>query len=261
MKQAIEKSIIKSYRKEIWTPFVRAIKTFNLIDEGDKIAVCLSGGKDSFLLAKCMQELNKYSIYKFELVFLVMDPGFDEKTLASIKKLAKDLDVSFKLFHNDIFAMVKNEKKACYLCAKKRRGYLYAYAQEMGCNKIALGHHFDDVVETIFMNIFYNGRHQTMMPKVRSQNFENITLIRPLYFVAEKNIIRWQKHFNLAFLNCACDTIVKKPSKREAAKKIIKSLEKENPDVKINLYNASKNVNLDALIGYKKENIYHYFDY
>ena len=259
MKNSVERSIIKTYRKTIWKNFVKAIKTYELIVENDAIAVCMSGGKDSFLLAKCLQELQRHHQVKFSLKFLVMDPGYDKNVRAEIIKTAEILKVPIQIFTTDIFAQVKGNKNACYLCAKKRRGYLYYFAKQLNCNKIALGHHFDDVIETILLNIFYNGQHQTMMPKVWSNNFENIELIRPLYFVEEQAIIKWVNYNKLSFINCACSNIQKADSKRLEMKNLIKQLSDQNIDIKKNIFQSSENVNLDALIGYKKHTISHNF--
>lgn len=256
----IEKSIIKKYRKEIWSKFVTAIKEYELIKEGDKIAVCISGGKDSMLLAKCMQELQRHGVYKFELEFIVMDPGYYIDNLNLIKENAELLNIPITIFNTDIFEVVSvhGAKEPCYLCARMRRGHLYAKAKELGCNKIALGHHFDDVIETIMMNILYNGSHQTMLPKLKSQNFEDIELIRPLYFVEEESIKKWRNYNELKFMNCGCMiTVCSSSTKRGEIKKMIKELDKVNPYIKKNIFKSSENVNLDALLGYKKNKISH----
>lgn len=259
MNQNIEKSIIKTYRKEIWSKFVKAVKTYNLINEGDKIAVCISGGKDSFLLAKCMQELQRHGVFKFDLFFMTMDPGYDKKVVNNIKQNCQKLNIAINVFKTPIFKMIKGEKNSCYLCAKKRRGYLYDYAKQNGCNKIALGHHFDDVIETILLNILYSGIHQTMMPKVFSKNFEKIELIRPLYLIDEKDIIRWQQYHKLDFIDCACDMIKKIDSKRETVRKLITELMQDNKYVRKSIFKASENVNLNALLGYTKNTNSHNF--
>ncbi len=250
---SIEKSIIKKYRKEIWSKFIKSIKQYDLIKENDKIAVCLSGGKDSMLMAKCFQELKSHNVLPFEIEFLLMDPGYQKKELEKIKKTAKHLNLNLHIFQTNIFTEIDQTKNACYLCAKKRRGYLYYQAKKLGCNKIALGHHLDDVAETILLNLFYNGQMQTMPPKLKSKNFENIELIRPMYLIEEKDILKWQKTHQLTFCDCACQVAKKQTdSKRYEMKQLIIKLEKTNPKIKKNLLKATENVNLDALLGYKK---------
>jgi len=202
----IEKSIIKKFRKDIWRKFTKAVTDYELIRDNDKIAVCISGGKDSFLMAKCFQEIQKHGKINFELIFLVMDPGYDSLILKKIKENAQLLNIPIQIFQTNIFESVQvmKCKSPCYMCARMRRGYLYAEAKKNGCNKIALGHHFDDVIETILLSMFYNGQISTMLPKLRSQNYEGLELIRPLYLVKEESIITWQKYNNLEFINCAC---------------------------------------------------------
>ena len=203
--EVIERSIIKTYRKEIWARFVKGVKEFNLIEDGDKVAVCISGGKDSFLLAKCMQELKRHGKINFEMIFLCMNPGYNEKNLELIKSNAKLMNIELHIFNSDIFEVVdKQIVSPCYLCARMRRGHLYSKAKELGCNKIALGHHFDDVVETILLSMLYASEYKTMMPKLHSDNFENMELIRPMYYIREYDILRFVKSNNLHFLNCAC---------------------------------------------------------
>lgn len=261
----IERSIIKRFRKEIFGPFIRAIKTYDMIAPGDKIAVCISGGKDSMLLAKCMQEILRHGQMQFELVFLVMNPGYNDKNYQKIKENAEKLNVPITVFETQIFDAVKEIKDSpCYLCARMRRGYLYSKAKELGCNKIALGHHFDDVIETILMSILYGAEMKTMMPKVISQNFENMELIRPLYFVKEEFIIKWAKYNNLDFIRCACRFTEKletdeMSSKRLEMKKLIAELRKVYENVDINIMQSAHNVNLDTLIGYKKDGINYEF--
>ncbi|MDR1567315.1 MAG: hypothetical protein LBS33_01305 [Streptococcaceae bacterium] len=271
--QAIERSIIKTYRKDIWTKFVKAINDFEMLASGDKIAVCLSGGKDSMLLAKCFQELKRHGKIDFDLVFLVMDPGYNEVNLQAIKESAKLLGVPITLFKANIFDYVYGLKAGspCYLCAKMRRGHLYQKAQALGCNKIALGHHYDDVLETILLNLFYAGEVKTMMPKLHAQNFEGIELIRPLYYVREKDIKRWRDYHKLNFINCACrfteevgcgiDGTSANPnkSKRAIMKQLLKDLSKDNPYLEQSLFKSVANINLDAVIGYKKGNTTHTF--
>ncbi len=258
-KEDIERSIITKFRKTIWRPFTKAVREYELIEENDKIAVCISGGKDSMLLAKCMEELQKHGSKKFELVYLVMNPGYNEENKAKIIKNAKTLGIEIKIVDSDIFEVADKyaEKSPCYLCARMRRGFLYARAKELGCNKIALGHHFDDVIETILLSILYGGEYKSMMPKLKSTNFEGLELIRPLYLVREKDIIAWTKYNNLSFINCACRVTSKdstKDSKRLEIKNLIKSMEEKNKNVAYNIFKSSENVNIDTVIATKKAN-------
>jgi len=255
----VEKSIIKTYRKKIWSKFIRAIKDYDLIEENDKIAVCMSGGKDSFLLAKCMQELQRHGIYKFELEFIIMNPGYTEETLNKIKENLNLLKIEAHIFETPVFKIADNADSPCYLCAKMRRGYLYDYASKLGCNKIALGHHMDDVIETILLNLLYNGTYSSMMPKLKSDNFENIELIRPLYLVREEDIIKFQKYNELDFIDCACSVTKKQSGKRNEMKTLIKELEKYNKDAAKSIFTSTKNVNLNTIISYQKDRIYHNF--
>lgn len=253
----VERSIITTYRKTIWKPFVAAVKEFELIKEGDKIAVCMSGGKDSMLLAKCMQELQTHGHTKFELIFLVMDPGYNELNRQAIYKNAELLNIPVNVFNTNIFDYVASLKEGspCYLCARMRRGHLYSKAKELGCNKIALGHHFNDVVETTLMSMLYNGQFKTMMPKLHSENFEGLELIRPLFKVKEAAIINWKNYNNLNFINCACrftescDISESGGSKRKEMKNLIKMLDEINPIFSENILKSLYNVNLDAVIG------------
>ena len=241
----IDKSIIQKFRSKIYKKFVHAIKDFELINENDKICCCISGGKDSFLLAKCMQELQIHSKYHFDLKFIVMDPGYKKEKVKQIKENLNKLGIPAVI----------------YKSARKRRGSLYAKAKELGCNKIALGHHFDDVIETILLNILYAGEYKTMMPKLKSKNFEGMELIRPLYYIKEEDIISWTKYNNLNFLDCACNVTKKSLGKRKEIKQLIKDLRKINKNVDINILNSSRNINLDAVIGYKSKNIkYNFLD-
>lgn len=260
--QLVEQSIHKTYRKKIWHPFIAGVKKYQLIQENDKIAVCISGGKDSMLLAKLMQELQKHSDFPFEVRFLVMDPGYTEKNLNQILNNAKMLNIPVEVFTSDIFSVVDNDSKGkypCYLCARMRRGYLYKYAQQMGCNKIALGHHFSDVVETTLMGMLWGGQVQGMLPKLHSKNFPGMELIRPMYCVHEKDIINWRDYNGLEFLNCACKVTEKvelqgcETSKRAETKQLIKELKKTNPNVEHSIFNSIHNVCLDMMIGYKKD--------
>jgi len=254
----IENSITLEYGDKIWKKVLSGIEEYKLINQGDKIAVCISGGKDSMILAKCMQLLVKKGIYNFEAVFMVMDPGYNPKNREMIENNAKILNVPIKIFNSNIFEVVHEViESPCYLCARMRRGYLYKNAKDLGCNKIALGHHFDDVIETILMGMLYNGQIQSMMPKLHSSNFEGMELIRPLYKVKEKDIISWKDYNNLKFIQCACrftennhNTVVLS-SKRQEMKELIKKL---TADSKIddNIFNSMYNLNLDEIIGYKK---------
>ena len=254
----VQKSIIKKFRRKIWSKFVKVIKEYDLINEGDKIAVCISGGKDSFLLAKCMEELKRHGQFKFDLEFICMDPGYKSENLIKIKENAKIMGIDLKIFNSDIFKVVENNcpESPCYLCARMRRGFLYDVAKKLGCNKIALGHHFNDVIETIMLNMIYTGQFSSMPPKLYSDNFENIELIRPLYYVKEENIIDWAKYNNLSFINCACKLTKEKEknSKRYLIKNLIHDLKKINKDVDWCIYKSSCNVNLDTIIGYKTRN-------
>lgn len=251
----IERSIIKRFRKEIFRPFVRAINEFNLIEENDKIAVCISGGKDSFLLAKCLEELRRHGKIHFDLEFILMDPGYHEEDMNLIRENARKLNLDIKYFDYNIFDQIKNAPSPCYLCARKRRGALYNKAQELGCNKIALGHHFDDVVETILMSMIFNGEFKTMMPILDSTNFEGMKLIRPLYYVRESDIISFTKYNNLNFINCACDVTRKSSGKRKEMKNLINTLKTYYEKADINIMNSTYNVNLNTIISYiDKEN-------
>ena len=260
--RVIEQSIIKQFRKSIWRPFTRALNDYELIREGDRIAVCISGGKDSMLLAKCMQEIKRHGKMNFELEFLVMDPGYHPENRKLIEENAEKLNIPIHIFDSDIFNIVVDvEQSPCYLCARMRRGYLYAHAKELGCNKIALGHHFDDAIETILMSVLYGGQFNTMMPKLWSTNFPGMELIRPLYLVKEEAILAWKDFNGLRFLQCACrftEQIAKEKneeegvhsSKRQEVKELIRELKKINPYVDTNIFRSAENVNLDACIGY-----------
>lgn len=263
----IERSIIKKYRKEIWSKFVKAVQDYELIKENDKIMVCISGGKDSFLLAKCVQELQRHGKVNFDAHYVVMDPGYNDYNRDFIIDNAKVLNVPIKMFESDIFDVVANidSKSPCYLCARMRRGYLYNKAQELGCNKIALGHHFDDVIETTLLSMFYGSEIKTMMPKLHSDNFKGIELIRPLYLVKEDSIISWRKSNELAFINCACrftegcSLINDGTSKRKEMKELIKNLRKINKDIDYNIFKSLDNINLNCVLGTKKDGIYKSF--
>jgi len=262
----IERSIIKTYRKDIWAKFVKAVTDYELIKENDKIMVCISGGKDSFLLAKCMQELQRHGKFPFEIKYVVMNPGYNDKNLEMIKKNAEILNVDIEIFKSDIFDIVKDiEKSPCYLCARMRRGFLYNKAQELGCNKIALGHHFDDVIETTLLSMFYGSEIKTMMPKLHSDNYKGIELIRPLYLVKEDTVKAWMKFNDLKFINCACRFTEKcsieddHSSKRLEIKNLIKELKKTNKNIDYNIFKSVDNINLDCILGYTKNRQKHSF--
>lgn len=264
----IEQSIIKKYRKHIWRRFVKGVQTYDLIQPGDKIAVCISGGKDSMLLAKLLQELKRHGKFYFDLVFLSMDPGYNQKNREKNEENAKILGIPLQTFESDIFEVVSGiEKSPCYLCARMRRGFLYAKAKELGCNKIALGHHYDDVVETILLGMMYGSQIQTMMPKLHSTNFEGMELIRPMYLVEEKYIIQWSEYNHLSFIQCACRFTeemeekgeVEHTSKREEMKNLLKYMETMNPHVKQNIFKSVENIKLPMIIAYDDDNGKHHF--
>lgn len=262
----IERSIIKKYRKEIWSKFVKAVIEYELIKENDNIMVCISGGKDSFLLAKCMQELQRHGKYKFDVHYVVMDPGYNEVNKLLIIQNAKILNIPIEIFNSDIFEVVSkfDLKDSCYMCAKMRRGFLYSKAKELGCNKIALGHHFDDVIETTLLSMLYGSEIKTMMPKLHSDNFSGLELIRPLYLVKEEAIIAWKNFNDLTFLNCACrftekSAINESDSKRKEMKELIKYLKTKNKDIDFNIFKALDNVNLNCVLGTKKDKEYKSF--
>ena len=262
-----ERSIIKKYRKDIWSKFVKAVQEYELIHEGDNIMVCISGGKDSFLLAKCVQELQKHGKFPFDVHYVVMDPGYNEYNKDFILDNAKLLNVPIEMFESDIFDVVASvdSKSPCYLCARMRRGYLYSKAKELGCNKIALGHHFDDVIETTLLSMFYGSEIKTMMPKLHSDNFEGIELIRPLYLVKEEDIISWKNFNELTFINCACrftegcSLINDGSSKRKEIKELIKKLRKINKNIDHNIFKSMDNVNLNCVLGTKTNGVYKSF--
>ena len=264
----VELSLRKKFKKNIWSKFAKAITTYELVKPGDRIAVCISGGKDSMLMAKCFQELKLHNKFEFEVKFLVMDPGYSPENRKVIEENAKSLGIPITIFESDIFESVFNvEKSPCYLCARMRRGHLYHYAQELGCNKIALGHHYDDVIETILMGMLYGAQVQTMMPKLHSTNFEGMELIRPLYLVREDDIKAWRDYNGLHFIQCACkftDTCTtcnneENLSKRVEVKELIQRLKKVNPYVESNIFRSVENVNLDTVIAYKQHGVRHHF--
>lgn len=263
----IEKSIRKKFHKTIWSRFVTAIKDYRLIQEGDRIAVCISGGKDSMLMAKLFQELQRHRGIPFEVKFLVMDPGYVAENRQLIESNAARMNIALNIFETNIFnAVVNIEKSPCYLCARMRRGHLYKNAQDLGCNKIALGHHFDDVIETILMGMLYGGQVQTMMPKLHSTNFPGMQLIRPLYLIREADILHWRDYNNLSFLQCACRFTEKSASENYAAlskrleiKRLIQQLRATNPYIESNIFRSVENVTLETVIAYKKNGVTHHF--
>ncbi|MDD3067277.1 MAG: ATP-binding protein [Acholeplasmataceae bacterium] len=251
----IEKSLTKTYRKDIFRPFVQAINEYELVEPGDKIAVAISGGKDSLILAKLFQELKKHNKIPFELVFLSMDPGFLQVNRELLEENCKYLNIPLEIRESDIFDVLGKIAKdqPCYMCARMRRGFLYKAATDLGCNKLALGHHFDDVIETTLLNIFYNGTFKTMVPKIQAENFENIELIRPLMFVKEKDIIRWTKYSGIQSMNCGCTVAAEKTSsKRREIKKLIETLSKDYPKIGETIFSSATNVNLEAILGYQQ---------
>nr|WP_297704976.1 ATP-binding protein [uncultured Butyrivibrio sp.] len=264
--QEIERSIIKKFRKEIWSQFTKAINTYQLIEEGDKIAVCISGGKDSMLLAKLFQELSRHGIHNFEVVYLVMNPGYNDENYENIIRNAQLMQIPITVFDSQIFNITDRiEGSPCYPCARMRRGALYSKAKELGCNKIALGHHYDDVIETILMGMMYGGQIQTMMPKLHSTNFEGMELIRPLYLVREEDIIHWMNYNELKFIRCACRLTEKlekegnlkndsSTSKRAETKALIKKLREKSSYIEANIFKSVENIHLNAIICYKDKN-------
>ena len=264
----IERSINKKFHKGIWSKFTSAINDYQLVEEGDNIAVCISGGKDSMLMAKCFQELKLHDKFDFDVKFLVMDPGYSPRNRQVIEENARILNIPITVFESDIFESVYNiEKSPCYLCARMRRGYLYNFAKELGCNKIALGHHYDDVIETILMGMLYGAQIQTMMPKLHSTNFEGMELIRPLYLIREDDIKAWRDYNDLRFIQCACkftDTCTtcnneENQSKRVEIKQLIAEIKKKNPYVEAHIFKSVENVNIETVIAYKKDGVKHHF--
>ena len=265
----VERSIIKTYRKTIWSKFTKAVRDYELVQEGDRIAVCISGGKDSMLMAKCFQELHRYSDIHFDVKFVVMDPGYSPENRQIIEDNARKLNIPIEVFETDIFENVFHiEKNPCYICARMRRGYLYNYAKNLGCNKIALGHHYDDVIETILMSMLYGAQIQTMMPKLHSNHFEGMEVIRPLYLIREDDIKAWAKFNDLYFIQCACkftDTcsseacLTRPRSKRVEIKNLIREMKKTNPYVEQNIFKSVENVSLKTVIAYKDDTTKHHF--
>lgn len=259
----IEKSIIKKFRKDIWSKFIKAISDYELIKENDNIMVCISGGKDSFLLAKCIQELIKHGKFPFTAHYVVMDPGYNKVNRQLIEKNAKLLNIPIEIFETNIFDVTaKVEGNPCYLCARMRRGHLYSKAKELGCNKIALGHHFDDVIETTLLSMFYGSEIKTMMPKLHSDNFEGLELIRPLYLVKESAILAWKNYNELTFINCACrftencSIVDDGTSKRKEMKNLVNNLRKKNSNIDSNIFTSMNNINLNCVLGTKKDGKY-----
>ncbi len=267
VKKKAERSIIKTFRRDLWTKFIRAIQQYDLIRDGDRIAVCISGGKDSMLMAKLFQELARHGKKNFEVVYLVMNPGYNEVNYRKIIDNSHLLGVPIEVFKSEIFDIVAGEGDSpCYLCARMRRGALYSKARELGCNKIALGHHYDDVIETILMGMLYGGQIQTMMPKLHSQNFPGMELIRPLYLIREDDIKRWRDYNDLEFIACACrfteslaDGSNEKGSRRADVKELIKKLHEQNQYIEANIFKSVENVHLDTVIAYKKDGEKHNF--
>ena len=266
--QEIEKNLMTSYRKRIWNKFTKAIRDYDLIQDGDKIAVCISGGKDSMLMAKCFQELKRHGKIDFEVIYLVMNPGYNEINKQKIISNAELLNIPIEMFESNIFECVSRiDDNPCYICARMRRGYLYKKAKALGCNKIALGHHFDDVIETILMGMLYGSQVQTMMPKLHSTFHPGMELIRPLYLVKEADIISWCERNDLEFIRCACRFTemceladeVGDVSKREEVKELIKELRKKYKNIDINIFRSVENVNLNTIISYKKDGVTHHF--
>ena len=264
----IERSIIKKFRKSIWNPFILAVKRYELVKEGDRIAVCISGGKDSMLLAKLMQELHRHSDVLFELKFLVMDPGYNAANREKIESNARLLHIPITIFETDIFEIADSVTQSpCYLCARMRRGHLYSKAKELGCNKIALGHHFSDVIETTLLGMFYGSQLQAMLPKLHSTNFEGMELIRPMYCIHEEDVVAWRNYNNLEFIQCACRFTEKYTlcnneggiSKRQEIKQLIKKLKAENPLIEKSIFNSIHSVCLDTMLGYKFKGVEHSF--
>ena len=268
--QEIERSIIKKFRKDIWRPFTKAVNDYNLIQENDNIMVCISGGKDSFLLAKCIEELQRHGKIKFNVHYVSMNPGYNKENEQKILENAQILNIPLETFNSDIFEIAHklNPENPCYMCARMRRGYLYGKAEELGCNKIALGHHFDDVIETTLLNLFYGAEIKTMLPKLHSDNFKGLELIRPLYLVKESAIKAWRNSNNLTFINCACplteSCVVDSENleddsevgRRMAMKILIKKLRKEGKNIDNNIFTALNNINMNCILGYKKDGKY-----
>lgn len=260
-----EQSITRKYRAKIWSRFIKAIQEYRLLQPGDKVCVCISGGKDSMLLAKLFQQLRKHSDFEFEAKYVVMNPGYNEANLNLIRENLKKLDIPAEIVDTNIFQVANAQNRSpCFLCAKMRRGALYTIARQAGCNKIALGHHYDDVIETTLMNLLNSGSFQTMLPKLHSTHFEGMELIRPMYFIRERDIVGWKNYHRLEFLQCACrftEGAERKEinSQRSETKKLIRSLLSYNPQVEKNIFKSAENVTLDMILGYKKGGVRHCF--
>ncbi len=254
----IEKSIIKQYRSKLWSPFIKGIQEFKMISEGDRIAVCISGGKDSLLLAKVMQEMQKYSEVNFELKFIAMNPGYNKKNYEMLEKTSKELGIELEVFDTKIFEIIEEISKdyPCYMCSRMRRGALYDYAQKLNCNKIALGHHYNDFIETILLNVLYAGNYRAMMPKIKAKNYDGIELIRPLVYVREDDIIKYTKQNNIHAMDCGCVVAAAKTSsKRKEVKLLIEQLKQVNPNIEKSIFASSKNVNISSIIGGSEDGI------
>ncbi len=258
----IERSIIKKYRKDLWTKFIKGIQEFEMIEDGDKIAVCISGGKDSLLLAKMMQELQKHKLFNFELRFIAMNPGFIDMNYQMLTTACEQMGIEVEIFDTEIFGVVQKIAKdyPCYMCARMRRGALYDYAQSIGCNKIALGHHYDDFIETTMINVLYGGKFNTMMPKLKATNYKGMELIRPMVYVREDNIKRFIKNSGVQAMNCGCIVAAEKTSsKRAEVKQILKQFREVNKDIDKSIFASGKNVNISSVIGWEEDGVKHKF--
>lgn len=259
----IEKSLTTTYKKDLFRPFVKAISEFELVEPGDKIAIAISGGKDSLILAKLFQELKRHNKFPFELVFLSMDPGFRDINRELLINNCRYLNIPLTIKDSDIFQVVQKiaKENPCYMCARMRRGFLYQQAKDLGCNKLALGHHFDDVIETTLLNVFYNGQFKTMVPKIEAENFSDMELIRPMIYIKEKDIIRWIKRSGIQAMNCGCTVVAEKTSsKRREIKELINQMREHNPNVDLHIFNSATQVNLEAIYGYQKNTTKKHFN-
>lgn len=259
----IEKSLTTTYKKDLFRPFVKAISEFELVEPGDKIAIAISGGKDSLILAKLFQELKRHNKFPFELVFLSMDPGFRDINRELLINNCRYLNIPLTIKDSDIFQVVQKiaKENPCYMCARMRRGFLYQQAKDLGCNKLALGHHFDDVIETTLLNVFYNGQFKTMVPKIEAENFSDMELIRPMIYIKEKDIIRWIKRSGIQAMNCGCTVVAEKTSsKRREIKELIDQMREHNPNVDLHIFNSATQVNFEAIYGYQKNTTKKHFN-
>lgn len=259
----IEKSLTTTYKKDLFRPFVKAISEFELVEPGDKIAIAISGGKDSLILAKLFQELKRHNKFPFELVFLSMDPGFRDINRELLINNCRYLNIPLTIKDSDIFQVVQKiaKENPCYMCARMRRGFLYQQAKDLGCNKLALGHHFDDVIETTLLNVFYNGQFKTMVPKIEAENFSDMELIRPMIYIKEKDIIRWIKRSGIQAMNCGCTVVAEKTSsKRREIKELINQMREHNPNVDLHIFNSATQVNFEAIYGYQKNTTKKHFN-